>query len=265
MNGSMSQPKLYSVEMGDPTGLPLVFINPFPLTHSIWKAQWEDLPTRVRAIAYDTRGFGQSPLGEGTSTLEAFVDDLRGLLDAKEVETAVLCGLSMGGYTALRFVEKYPERVKGLVLCNTRSQADDAAAKLKREENIKLLETEGAGAFAKRFVAAAISHETRKQQPALEKNLIEMIAAQDFRAIVGALQAMLSRSDTTESLFAIRTPTLVIHGEKDALVPVDQGKAMALRISGAAFAAIPGVGHLANLEAPRTFNNELVSFLYEML
>jgi 3-oxoadipate enol-lactonase len=253
------------VEKGAPAGLPLVFINAFPLTHSMWQAQWEDLPSRVRAIGYDTRGFGKSPLGEGPSTMETFVEDLRGLLDEKQIETAVLCGLSMGGYTALRFVEKYPERVRALVLCNTRSQADNEAAKLKRQENIRLVQTEGALAFAKRFVPAAISEETRKQKPELETFLTEMIAAQDPRAIVGALQAMLSRTDTTAALVAIRAPTLVLHGEKDALIPVEEGKAMAMRISGAHFEAIPGAGHLSNLEAPQTFNNELNSFLYEML
>src|SRR5262245_28830559 len=133
--------QLFYEEKGPPNAYPLVFIHGFPFNHTTWNPQWEALPSSRRAVRYDLRGHGQSETGDGQYTLELFVDDLMGLLDFLEISRAVLCGLSMGGYTALRAAERHPERIRGLVLCDTKSEADSNETKLKRAENLKLIKT----------------------------------------------------------------------------------------------------------------------------
>ncbi len=73
-----------------------------------------ELSDDILAIAYDVRGHGSSDVGAGQFTIELFVDDLIALLDHLGIEKAVLCGLSMGGYIALRAIERHPNRIKGL-------------------------------------------------------------------------------------------------------------------------------------------------------
>jgi pimeloyl-ACP methyl ester carboxylesterase len=107
------------------TGLPLVFAHAFPLDHSMWSAQIERFAGQAQVIAPDLRGFGSSGVTPGTVTMEQMADDLAEVLDQLGVtEPIVLCGCSMGGYAAFQFARKYPGRLRGLVLCNTRFAAD---------------------------------------------------------------------------------------------------------------------------------------------
>ena len=130
------------VERGMPQGKPVVFIHGFPFNHSMWEPQMLALPNEYRAIAFDVRGHGDSDLADGQYSIEFFVDDLLALLDHLVVEKAILCGLSMGGYIALRAVERHPERVMALALCDTRSEADTNEAKVKRANQVKAVKNE---------------------------------------------------------------------------------------------------------------------------
>src|SRR4051812_18843041 len=109
--------EMHVVDRGE-GGIPLLLVHGFPLDHTIWQPQINECAVRGRVIAPDLRGFGGSGVTTGTVTMERHADDLAGLLDALEVrEPIVFCGLSMGGYVAWQFWRKYPERVRGLVLC----------------------------------------------------------------------------------------------------------------------------------------------------
>ena len=113
LNGSL----INYFERGLPNGLPVVFIHGFPFSHEMWDPQMRTLSNRVRAISFDIRGHGTSDVGDGQFTIELFVDDLIALMDHLVIDRAVLCGLSMGGYIALRAIERHPDRVRALVLC----------------------------------------------------------------------------------------------------------------------------------------------------
>ncbi|MEJ2468562.1 MAG: alpha/beta hydrolase, partial [Campylobacterales bacterium] len=110
----------------------LIFIHGFPLNRTMWQPQMEALKGRYRLIAYDLRGHGESSLGEEDFTMERFVQDLLGLMEALRIEKATLCALSMGGYIALRAAETHPERFSALVLCDTQCSADTPEGKKKR-------------------------------------------------------------------------------------------------------------------------------------
>jgi len=135
-------------ERGLPQGLPVVFIHGFPFSHLMWEPQMKALPNNIRAITYDIRGHGESDVADGIYTIELFVDDLIALLDHLAIEKAALCGLSMGGYIALRAIERHPQRISSLILCDTRPEADTNEAKIKRTASIKTVRNEGVAAFA---------------------------------------------------------------------------------------------------------------------
>lgn len=252
---------IHFFDSGDAGKPPLALIHGFPLSSAMWEAQVAALKGKARLIAYDVRGHGRSGAGDGQYSIELFVDDLFALLDHLKIAKAALCGLSMGGYIALRAVERAPERVGGLVLCDTRSEADSNESKLKRAEAAKAVKRDGSAAFAEKFapsVFSAASLAAGKPQVALVKRLI---AAAPPIGVAGALLAMAGRTDTTAALARIAAPTLVIVGELDALTPPSSAKALADAIPGAELAVIPGAGHLSNLDQPELFNELLAGFL----
>ena len=240
---------------------PVVFIHAFPLSLEMWRPQLETLEGRARTIAYDIRGFGGSSPGDGQSPLEFFVDDLLALMDHLNIDKAALCGLSMGGYIALRAAERAPGRVSALVLCDTRSEGDGNEAKIKRALAIKSVKRNGAAAFAETFVQSAFAPKTLSGKPDLVAFAKKIIADTSPIGICGGLLALGGRTDTTAALGQIRVPTLILVGEHDALTPPSASQAMAKSISGAELHLIPGAGHMSNLENPGEFNLRLGDFL----
>ena len=158
-------------ERGLPQGNPVVFVHGFPFDHTMWEPQMMALPNHFRAITYDVRGHGGSDVGDGQYTIEFFVDDLISLLDHLVIEKAVLCGLSMGGYIALRGYERHPERFKALVLCDTKSEADTNEGKIKRSATLKTVKTEGVGVFAEEFVKTIFDPETCQTHPEIVESI----------------------------------------------------------------------------------------------
>src|SRR5579884_846254 len=114
--------ELYHRDAG--SGTPVLLLHAFPLSSAMWLAQREALSGDYRVITPDQRGFGGSPLGEDEPSLDAAADDLAALLDGKDLDRVVLGGLSMGGYVAMAFLRRHPQRVAALVLADTRAGAD---------------------------------------------------------------------------------------------------------------------------------------------
>ena len=106
------------------SGTPLLLVHGFPLDRTCWSAQTRGLRDAARVIAPDLRGFGESASPAGAATMDGYADDVRALLDALGVKSAVVAGLSMGGYIAFAFIRKFPERVRGLTFANTKAGAD---------------------------------------------------------------------------------------------------------------------------------------------
>ena len=141
----------FFIEAGDPGGLPVVFIHGFPFSHALWRAQLSALGTGRRLIAYDVRGHGATPPDDGLYTIDLFVDDLIALLDHLNIESAVLCWLSMGGYIALRAADRAPGRLRGLILADTRAEPDANTGKFARVAAAKQIAEKGMGAFSEEF------------------------------------------------------------------------------------------------------------------
>lgn len=248
-------------ERGLPQGTPVVFIHGFPFSHAMWEPQMMALPHDIRAISYDVRGHGQSDVGDGQYTIELFVDDLIALLDELGIRQAVLCGLSMGGYIALRAVERNADRVRALILCDTRSEADSNEAKVKRANQMKSVKETGSAAFAEGFVKAVFAPETFKSNPTAVEAIRKIIEATPPLSIAGTLLALAARTDTTPALSGIRVPTLILVGEKDTLTPPSASEAMQKQIKDSVLHSIPNAAHMSNLENSPAFNKHLLEFL----
>ncbi len=252
---------VYHFEYGDSSKLPVLFTHAFPLTHSMWNPQIEALDVGYRVVAYDMRGFGRSDTGNGQYMLEFMVDDLFGLMDHLRIERAVLCGLSMGGYITLRAAERALDRVRALVLADTRSEADSTEAKVKRANAIKTVQKHGVAMFGENFVQTAFAPTTLTENAGLVEATALAIRGNSVTGVCGALVAMASRTDTTAFLPEIKVPTLILVGEHDALTPPAASRAMAEKIPGSELHVIPGAGHLSNLENAPAFNRHLTEFL----
>ncbi len=242
------------------TGQPVLFIHAFPLNRTMWAPQVSALVERCRCVAADLRGFGESAL-QGPFSVEQYADDMAGLLDHLRIEQAVVVGCSMGGYAALAMWRRHSGRSRALVLADTRSGADTDDGRERRRNLIQLARTEGSTAVANLQIPSLVGKTTRETQPDTYDAVHRMMAQTKPGAIVGALEAMMTRPDSTPLLQDITVPTLVVVGEEDVPTPVKESRAMHQAIPGSHLQVIAQAGHLANLERPAAFNHVLTEFL----
>jgi len=239
----------------------IIFVHGFPYDHTMWKSQIEVLSEKYFCVAYDIRGLGESPAGDGQFTMESFVDDLEIIIDELKLDKPVLCGLSMGGYIGLRALERMENKFSAVILCDTRSDADGNEGKLKRAAAIKRINTEGLALFAKDFITNCYGkHYKQNKNEDFEKRIAKS-SAFDPVGVKGSLLAMLGRNDTTEYLNKIEIPALVICGEFDALTPPAVMKTLADKINGAEFVVIKNCGHMSPIEKPKEVNEAIKNFL----
>ena len=126
----------------------------------------------------------------------------------------------MGGYIALRAAERHPDRVKGLILCDTKSGTDTNEEKIKRTNSIKTLKAAGVSAFADDFVKAVFWTKTFEINPGVIEFIKELIRTNSTLGICGTLLALAARTDTTHSLSSINIPTCIIVGEYDLRIGI---------------------------------------------
>ena len=261
MIAMINEVPLNYVEVGNPAGIPIVFLHGFPFSHEMWKPQLDAIGNRYRAIAYDIRGHGESYVGDGQFTIEGHVDDLIAVLDHFKIQQSIIVGLSMGGYIALRALERNPKRFRAAVLCDTRSEADSTESKLKRFESMKSVKTHGSAAFAEGFVKAVFDQWTFTRTPEIIHSIQNTISRTTPLSIAGTLLALASRTDTTPSLSSIKIPTLILVGEHDSTTPPSAAQALHERISGSVLHIVPNAAHMSNMENPGYFNEKLFEFL----
>jgi 3-oxoadipate enol-lactonase len=245
-------------------GLPVVLLHAFPLNRSMWEPQIAALFGECRCIVPDIRGFGDSPSG-GPYTMDRYADDVAALLDALQIERAVVAGLSMGGYVALALWRRHRKLVRALVLADTRAGADSAETARKRGELIELANTAGVDAVVEKQLPGLVGKSTREKQPELVERLRSLMNRTSVAGLTGALEAMRDRPDSTPMLATIDVPTLVVVGDEDVVTPIEEARAMHAAIRGSRLEVIPGAGHLSNLERPAAFNAAMSDFVGSLL
>jgi pimeloyl-ACP methyl ester carboxylesterase len=245
------------------SGVPLLFIHGWPHNRTLWAGQMSGLPTQARCIAPDLRGFGSTTASEPYS-IEQYADDLVLLMDARGIERAVVCGLSMGGYVALAMLRRHRHRVRALILTSTRATADTPEAREKRMRLIEFIETHGVEALAGRQLRAMVGATTFEHRSVVREALRELMAGAPPAGVIGGLRAMAQRADATDLLPTIDFPTLVVAGAEDSFTPPDELRAMAGRIPRSRFELLAGGGHVCPYERPGAFNHVVGEFLSEL-
>jgi 3-oxoadipate enol-lactonase len=241
--------KLSVREWGDPKGLPVVLLHAFPMSGAMWEPQISALKD-YRVLIPDLRGFGGTPLAAPWLIEHAAAD----VLESFEGK-AVFVGLSMGGYVALQIASSAPERVAGLVLCDTRAEPDANENKDKRAAAIDFVRKNGVEPFLGPFLKDAISN-------LRASSFLHGVAAKSSpESVMAALAALAARPDAVPGLSKITAPTAVLVGSQDKITPLPLSEAMRSRIPGAELHIIPDAGHFTNAENPAAFNERLLSFL----
>ncbi|HVK18691.1 MAG TPA: alpha/beta fold hydrolase [Fimbriiglobus sp.] len=242
-------------------GRPVVLLHAFPLCREMWASQ-RGLADRFRVVTPDLFGFGGSPVPAAGWTMDSMADALAAFLSGIGIDQPiVLGGLSMGGYAALAFARKYPDRLRGLVLADTKAEADNAWAKASRDKMITLVRENSAATVVEEMLPKLLGDFTRANRPAVVAEARRIGSAQSVDGVAAALAALRDRPDATPTLASIRVPTLVVVGAEDTLTPPDGARKMASAIPDVKVVVIPTAGHLSNLECPAEFTTAVRMFL----
>ncbi|MBC7895794.1 MAG: alpha/beta fold hydrolase [Cytophagaceae bacterium] len=242
------------------SGDPIVFLHGFPHRRTLWAPQLGAIMVRARCIAPDLRGFGETPPA-GPYSMDRYADDVAELLDHLRVERAVVCGLSMGGYVAFSLWRLHPDRVRGLVLMDTKATADTAEGLQKRKDMIALTQERGSSAVADAMISGMVGKSTRERCPEIVDAMHSMLESAPVEGIVGALEALMKRVDSTPTLATITVPTMIVVGEEDALTPVKDSEALHAGIAESRLEIIAHAGHVSNFERSAAVNHVLSEFL----
>ncbi len=224
-------------------------------SHLSWWQQVPPLSQHFRCVTFDHRGFGSSrdlPDGPGA---EAFIEDLRLLLDHLGIEKTALVSQSMGGWTSLGCASKYPDRVTALALCDTTAGIDDP--EVAGEMNSLRETTQGRLAPV---LQRAYSADFPKREPA-KCFLYQQISGLNVDVPSNLLTKLTAMRHRVEPIVDKRIPTMLLVGEEDVLTPAKTMELMARRIPHARFVKVPGGGHSVYFERPDEFNRIVLEFL----
>jgi pimeloyl-ACP methyl ester carboxylesterase len=250
----------YVIEAGQ--GPAVVLLHAFPLNASMWSAQREALSGSYRVLCPDTRGFGGTRLGHDEPSLDEVADDVAAMLDARKVGDCVVGGLSMGGYVAMAFLRRHGDRVRGLVLADTKAGADSPEAAANRLRIADQVVADGSPAVLVDEVLPTLLGETTKaSRPLVFGRVKALVERAPVHAVAWAQRAMAARPDSYDTLRAVSVPALVVVGDEDAISPPEEASAMADALPQSTLVTIPGSGHLTAVEAPDEFNAALAGFL----
>ena len=242
-------------------GEPLVLVHGLADDHRTWRKTLSWLALERRVIAYDLRGHGQTSVGSADGTLGQLGGDLVALLDALDLESADLCGFSLGGTVVMRAAIDNPSRVGRLVPVATSSRVGHVAAPWYEER--AALADQGVEALA-----PVLEHDTRQQfadegAEFAQHWSIRRQSTADPRGFANACRAMsrLHTEPLDPELPGIQAPTLVISADRDFLCPPKAGEIIAAAIPGARLEVLAGTGHQVPVERPADLSRAVLSFL----
>ncbi len=241
--------------------VPVIFIHGFPFDKSMWKPQLDFLQSSQRVIALDMRGFGKSTRGNFKASISLVADDLIQFMDALEIDSAVICGLSMGGYVALNALNRYPEKFNAIILSDTQCIADSAEAREKRFKTIQQIEANGLHEFAEGFVKNIFCKDSLATKTELLDRIKNIILSTEPQSITETLVALAERSETCSILNSISIPALILCGSEDVITPPAQSEFLKDNIKNSEWHRIDHAGHMTNLEQPDEFNKHVKKFI----
>jgi pimeloyl-ACP methyl ester carboxylesterase len=239
----------------------LLLIHAFPLNARMWERELALAADGWRVVVPQLRGFDGGSGDPPAASMDDYAGDIIDLLDALHVEEAIVGGLSMGGYVAFAILRHAARYVQGLVLSDTKAEADTPDGVEGRKKMLRLVEEKGPAAVADEMIPKLLGETTRRERPAVVERVRSLILANSTEAIAGAVRALMTRPDSRPLLTTIHVPTLIIVGAEDTVTPSSAARDLHGAIAGSELVEIPAAGHLTNLEQPELFHAALARFL----
>lgn len=239
----------------------LVLIHAFPLNARMWEPQLALADRGWRVLAPQLGGVDGGREQPPTTSIDDYAGSVFDLLDRLHIHEAVIGGLSMGGYVTMAMFRHAPRYFLGMVLADTKPQADAPEGLAGRARMLELLREKGPAAVADEMLPKLLGETTRRDRSDLIEHVRRIILSNSAESIAGAIAALKSRSDSTSLLASVRCPTLIIVGDEDVVTPPEVCREMHRAVAGSEFVGVSGAGHLANLEQPAIFNGALARFL----
>ena len=243
------------------SGRPVILLHGYPFNRTLWDGQVSSLKDTFRVITPDLRGFGESETSAEPVTMARMAQDVAGLMDALDIPSAIIGGLSMGGYVVLSYYKQFPNRVAALLLADTRPQADTDEGKQQRAKQREQILREGMSLTADSMLPKLLTPETISTRPDVVNSIRNMIMNTKPDGAAAALMGMATREDQSDLLRQISVPTLIVVGREDPITPVQDSQLMHELIPGSRLIILEDAAHVSNVEQARSFNGVLKSFL----
>ncbi|WP_369170771.1 alpha/beta fold hydrolase [Streptomyces sp. R28] len=237
---------------------PLVLVHGHPFDRTMWTPQIETFSAGRRVVAPDLRGYGASPVVPGITPLAAFAEDIETLLDDLKVDTFVLAGLSMGGQIVMECYDRFPGRIRGLVLADTFPAPETPEGKQARHAMADRLLREGMRGYADEVLEKMVAPYADAE---VKAHVHRMMTATPPEGAAAALRGRAERPDYRALLTRVGVPALVVVGADDAYTPVSDAQAMHAALPDSTLRVIEGAAHMPNLERAGEFNEALGEFL----
>ncbi|TWT12627.1 alpha/beta fold hydrolase [Reyranella sp. CPCC 100927] len=262
----MSTVTLNGITIGyDDTGTgdnTLLLVHGHPFDRSMWQPQCEAMSRHGwRVIVPDLRGYGETTVVPGKTTLDVFARDLAALLDHLGIARVAIGGLSMGGQIVMEFCRLFPDRVRGVVLAATFPRAETDEGKQVRNATADRLLKEGMAVYAEELLPKMVAARTIAEQPAVAAHVMRMMRQAPPKGSAAALRGRAERPPYEDTLAALSVPGLVVVGNEDAFTTRADADGMHALIRHSTLVWMEGIGHMPNLEAEAAFNDALAQFL----
>lgn len=229
-------------------GPPVVLLHAFPANHELWLPAAQAFSSRYRLILPDLRGHGDSQIGYGPAGMEKHAADIARVCDQEEVGRSVFAGVSIGGYVLFEFWRRYRGRVAGLILSDTRAQADTREGRVARLESAADVLERGSEPFIESMIPRLLGKTTLDARPDLVATVRKMMMKMSPEDISLVQKGMAERPDSVSTVKTINVPTLILMGDEDSLTPLSDGELMRQNIPGAQLKVVPRGGHYAVFE-----------------
>ena len=258
---TLAEGRVPFLEAGDPRSPHvLLLIHAFPVGMRLWEPV--TIPDGWRALAPALPGFdGTDPPPRDSTSIDDYARSILQFMDHRQIDHAVIGGLSMGGYVAFALWRLARLRWRGLVLADTRAGADSEPGRAARDNMLQTLQARGTQGVADEMLPKLLGTTSRAERPQLVEHVRRLIERQTTEGVRAAVVRLRDRPDSTPLLADMTVPVLVVVGDEDEVTPPGEAEQLHGLLEDARIVRIPRAGHLSCLENPQTFSAALAGFL----